>query len=422
MKDKMKETIRAILLEFRERSLPTPLPREIHPPELPANVRKVWVLMGMRRSGKTWMAYQQILVRQKQGFSKASNLYINFEDDRLAGFELQDFQTILDVYYELNPQYIDSKDLFFCFDEIHVVQGWEKFIRRLIDTEEMQICVTGSSAEMLSRELGTTLGGRAWTQEVFPYSFMEFLKIKGLDPSLRRSAKTESLMKSLASEYLTYGGFPEAVASPRDLHTPLIQGYMDAVILRDIVKRYSITEMPIRFRNSLSSFAAARNFFSSFTKVYRTMKSQGLSVGKNGIFEYLQYFEDAYAILTVPFFSLSEKTRQVNPKKVYAVDPGVITAYTVKPDFERAARLENSVFMHLRRRYTNICYYKTKQKNKEVDFVVTTARGDLLLFQACADMNDEQTRERELSALYEAGQEFDLRGRDNHHRRSRRRN
>lgn len=103
----------------------------------------------------------------------------------------------------------------------------------------------------------------------------------------------------------------------------------------------------------------------------------GLAIGKNSLFEYLQYFEDAYAVLSVPFFSLSERVRQVNPKKVYAVDPGVITAYSVKNDFEKSSRLENAVFMHLRRTFSNICYYKTEQQKKEVDFVVTTPTGDL---------------------------------------------
>jgi len=320
---------------------------------------------------------------------------------------VKDFQTILDVYYELYPEYIDSKDLFFCFDEIHVVVGWEKFIRRLIDTEQMQICVTGSSAEMLSKELGTTLGGRAWSQEVFPYSFSEFIALKGLDPSMQRSSKTESLMRSLAQDYLVYGGFPEIVASPRELHTPLIQGYMDAVILRDIVKRYSIGNVAI-LQKFLVQVLRQLSTCLSINKVHSTMQSLGLAVGKNTLYEYLRYFEDAYAIVTVPFFSLSERIRQVNPKKVYAIDPGIITAYSVKTNFERAARLENTVFMHLRRSHTNICYYKTDQSKKEVDFVVTTARGDLLLIQACADMQEKETRERELSALYEACQEFDL--------------
>ncbi len=407
MKDSMKEAIRSILIEFKERNLPEPTPRKIHPPELPPNVRKVWVLMGMRRSGKTWMVYQQILNRQKKGFAKESNLYINFEDDRLAGFEVHDFQTILDVYFELNPHYIHSKDLFFCFDEIHIVPGWEKFIRRLIDSEEMQICITGSSAEMLSKELGTTLGGRAWTEEIFPYSFVEFLSLKRIDLSHPKSTKTESILRHFANEYLVYGGFPEIVTSPRELHVPLIQGYMDAVILRDIVKRHSIGNADV-VQKFLVQVLRQLATSLSINKVYRTLKSQGLSVGKNSLFEYLQYFEDAYAVLTVPFFSLSERKRQVNPKKVYAIDPGIITAYSVKRDFERAARLENSVFMHLRRNYANICYYKTKQQKKEIDFVVTVPRGDLLLFQACAEISHEETRTREFSALCEACEEFGL--------------
>ncbi len=406
MKDRIKQAIRAILIEFRERDLPHPFPREIRPPKHHPNVRKAWVLMGMRRSGKTWVAYQEIRRRQGLGLPKEANLYINFEDDRLAGFSLEDFQSILDVYFELYPQNIDQKDLFFCFDEIHVVHGWEKFIRRLIDTENMQICVTGSSAGMLSKELGTTLGGRAWPQEVFPYSFSEFLRFKKIDLSQALSSKQEALVRHLANEYLLYGGFPEAVLESKELHTPLIQGYMDAVVLRDIVKRHAIVNADIiqRFLILILRQLAAPL---SITNIHRTLKSQGLAVGKNSLFDYMQYFEDAYALLSVPFFSLSEKIRQVNPKKVYAVDPGVITAYSIKREFEKASRLENGVFMHLRRSYTNICYYKTPQK-KEIDFVITTPLGDLILVQACVEMSEPNTRQRELSALFEACEEFHL--------------
>lgn len=402
----MKQTIRSILIEFRERDLPRPHTRAIHPPKHHQNVRKTWVLMGMRRSGKTWAAYQEIRRRQDEGFPKETNLYINFEDDRLAGFKIDDFQSILDVYFELYPQYINSKDLFFCFDEIHIVPGWEKFIRRLIDTENMQICVTGSSAGMLSKELGTTLGGRAWPQEVFPYSFSEFLELKGIDLSNTMSSKVEAQIRHLASEYLLYGGFPEAVEESKELHTALIQGYMDAVILRDIVKRHVIINADViqKFLVLVLRQLAAPL---SVTKVHHTFKSQGIAIGKNSLYVYLQYFEDAYAVLSVPFFSLSERIRQVNPKKVYAIDPGVITAYSIKREFEKASRLENAVFMHLRRSYSNICYYKT-QKKKEVDFVVTTPLGDLILLQACVEMNDPETRKRELSALVETCEEFKL--------------
>lgn len=407
MKDNIKQAIRSILIEFQQRDLPKPIFREISPPPHSENLKKAWVLMGMRRSGKTWAAYQQINLRQNQGLARDTNLYINFEDDRLSGFEISDFQTILDVYFELYPQNINSKDLFFCFDEIHVIPGWEKFIRRLIDTEKMQICVTGSSAEMLSKELGTTLGGRAWTQEVFPFSFSEFLRYHGIEPHLTMSSKSQAIVRNLATEYLLYGGFPEVVLGPKELHATLIQGYMDAVVLRDIVKRYAIINADIiqKFLVRILRQLAAPL---SITKVYNTLKSLGLAIGKNSLFKYFQYFEDAYAILSVPFFSLSESFRQVNPKKVYAVDPGVITAYSVKNDFEKASRLENAVFMHLRRTFTNICYYKTVQHKKEIDFVVTKPNGDLILLQACVEMNDKETRKREISALCDACHEFEL--------------
>ncbi len=406
MEDNIKRAIRSILIEFEERDFPTPIPREISPPQYPPQVKKAWVLMGMRRSGKTWLAYQQIRLRQNQGLPKNTNLYINFEDDRLAGFEIRHFQTILDVYFELYPQNIHQSNLFFCFDEIHVIPGWEKFIRRLIDTEKMQICVTGSSAEMLSKELGTTLGGRAWPQEVFPFSFSEFLKVHQIE-SNTQNVKTQAQVRTLASEYLLYGGFPEVVLGAKELHSALIQGYMDAVVLRDIVKRHAISNADI-VQKFLIRILRQLSAPLSITNIYNTLKSQGITVGKNSLFEYFQYLEDAYAILSAPFFSLSERVRQVNPKKVYAVDPGIITAYTIKSDFEKAARLENAVFMHLRRSFSNICYYKTKNHKKEIDFVITKPNGDLILLQACLEMDDPETRERELSALYEACQEFGL--------------
>lgn len=394
------------MLAFRDRDLPDPIPRPIVPPEHHPEVKKAWVLMGMRRSGKTWVAYQHIQNRIREGFAKTSNLYLNFEDDRLSGFEIDDFQTILDIYFELYPQYIDRPEVFFCFDEIQVVPGWEKFIRRLLDTEKMQICVTGSSAGMLSKELGSTLGGRAWPKEVFPFSLAEFLRIKGIEESHLPSPKIAAQIRYLTNEYLFYGGFPEAVSESKELHAQLIQGYMDAVVLRDIVKRYGIGNAAILQKflvRILRQLAAPL----SVTKVYNTLKSMGLAIGKNSLFGYLQYFEDAYAILTVPFFSLSDSIRQVNPKKVYAIDPGVITAYSVKNDFEKASRLENAVFMQLRRTYSNICTYKTPG-NKEIDFVVTTPTDHLILVQACLELQNEETRKREIGALVEAAREFDL--------------
>lgn len=197
------------------------------------------------------------------------------------------------------------------------------------------------------------------------------------------------------------------MAEPKELHTPLIQGYMDAVILRDIITRYKIANADIvqKFLILILKQLAAPL---SITKIYRTFQSLGLAIGKNSLFDYFKYFEDAYAIISVPIFSLSEKIRQVNPKKLYAIDPGIITAYSVKRDLEQASRLENSVFMHLRRRFKNICYYKTEKSKKEIDFLVTTPLNKYMLFQACVEMDHEDTRERAFSAILEGCRDLDL--------------
>jgi predicted AAA+ superfamily ATPase len=141
--------------------------------------------------------------------------------------------------------------------------------------------------------------------------------------------------------------------------------------------------------------------------MFNTLKSQGIIVGKNALYQYLTYFEDAYVLFCIPIFTFSEKIRQANPKKIYAVDPGIITVYSVKKSYERAARLENAVFNKLRRESKDIFYYKTKS-GKEVDFILMTAKGEYELFQVCLDMQEEKTKLRELSALQEAAKELDL--------------
>ncbi|MBA3238739.1 MAG: ATP-binding protein [Parachlamydiaceae bacterium] len=398
--------LRTLITEFHERDLPKVISRAILFPKFPPEVRKAHVLMGMRRTGKTWILFQHMQSLLEEGIKKENLLYINFEDDRFENFRASHFQLILDAYFDLYPLHGKSKDLFFFFDEIHLIPGWEKFIRRLLDQEKMEIFVTGSSAHMLSKEISTTLHGRAWGQEVFPCSFLEYLSFKGVEITKQHSAKKASQLRHFAQEYLTFGGFPESLFIIKELHAPLLQDYMNSVIFRDIVHRHKLknSHMVKRFLLFCLSQPSA---LLSVTKVFNTFKSQGEAVGKNSLFEYLSYFEDAYALFAVPIFNFSERVRQANPKKIYFVDPGLVTAYSVKPNFEKAACLENSVFMALRRGSKEIFYYRTKSQ-KEVDFVVMSSKGEISLFQACYSMSDDQTRAREISALKEAANELNL--------------
>lgn len=402
----MKIIIKRLIQEFQEWEIPVPVDRLIEIPEFPQEIKKARVFVGMRRTGKTWLMYQQMHHLLKQGWKREQFLYLNFEDDRLVQFTSSDFQSILDAYFDLYPAFAQESKLCFFFDEIHIIPGWEKFVRRLIDQEKMQLFITGSSAKMLSKEISTTLRGRAWSQEVFPCSFREFALFKGVEANSKLTSKTSSLLRNLAQTYLIYGGFPEAIFLPHDLHSALLQDYMNTVVYRDVLERYEIKNahlVKVFLLHCLKQLAAPL----SVTKVYNSLKSQGLTVGKNSLFEYLSYLEDAYALFTVPLFHFSENVRRINPKKLYSIDPGVITAYSIKKTFEKSSQLENAVFIGLRRQYKDIYYYKTKSQ-KEVDFIVTTPTGDYQLFQVCLEMSDEDTRKRELSALVEAGKEMGL--------------
>ena len=181
----MRQTFERLIIDFHASTLPEPSPREMEWPVLPKGVRKARVFIGMRRSGKTWAMYQGIQSLLKRGVDKTKILYINFEDDRLQPMETRDFQDLLDAYFSLYPQHADQQDLHFFFDEIHEAPGWEKFVRRLLDRERMQIYLSGSSAKMLGKEIASALRGRTLVQEVFPFSFREYLSFCG--PPLRRA-------------------------------------------------------------------------------------------------------------------------------------------------------------------------------------------------------------------------------------------
>jgi predicted AAA+ superfamily ATPase len=402
----MKELLKLLIQEFHASELPTPFPRELNLPVFPKNVRKAIVFTGMRRTGKTWMMFQHIRDLLQKGIKKEQILYLNFEDDRLANFKTENFQEILDAYYDLFPERIGDENVYFYVDEIHVVNGWEKFIRRLIDQEKMQIFVTGSSAKMLSKELATTLRGRAISREVFPFSYEEYLAYHGINKQIPITSKNGSILRNHANRYLQYGGFPETLNLSPELHRTVIQEYMHAVVFRDVVERYEMKNVPLvkifllRCLQQLSSLL-------SITKLYNGLKSEGYSVGKNSLFDLLDYFEEAYALFVVPIFAFSEQKRQTNPKKLYAVDPGIITAYTMKSEFEKSSTLENSVFMKLRRETEQIFYYKTKE-GREIDFVTLNEQGGACLFQVAVTIDSPDTLEREVRALKEASIELGL--------------
>ncbi len=403
----MKDVLRDIMLEFHRSDLPHLIPRDIAIPLLPKEIRKAFVFIGMRRVGKTYLMYQDMHQKLSQGLIKEKILYLNFEDDRLARFHLDDFQAILDVYFQLYPQYADASDLAFYFDEIQNIAGWEKFVRRLLDREKMHLFLTGSSAKLLSKEIATNLRGRCIEREVFPLSLSEYVVYRGILRLKEFTSKERAAILHHTEEYLRRGGFPETLDLSDSLHTQIIQSYVNSCVFRDVIERYQLSNphvVKMFLVHCLQNIAAPL----SVTKVYNTFKSRGETLTRSHLYEYLDYFEDAYLVCSVPIFDFSTRKRQVNPKKIYCTDTGIIASYSMKPATELSSCLENAVYLQLRRMAPeHIFYYKTNT-GKEVDFIAQYANGKVDLFQVSINLQDEHTRRRELSALVEAAKELGI--------------
>ena len=403
----MKHLLKQLIVDFHAGNVPSPSPRQIQIPKFPSRVRKAVTLIGMRRSGKTWSFYQIIQDLVKQGVPFEKMFYINFEDDRLLNIKTEDLQKLLDAYFEIYPSQASAKDIHFFMDEIHVVPGWEKFVRRILDTEPISLYLSGSSAKMLSKEISTSLRGRTITREIFPFSFREVLDHNKIILSKIPSTKEQAILNHHAQKYLMVGGFPETLDLQPELHREIVQGYLDVVIYRDMIERYHIQNHSAVKHLLLHSIQNSATLI-SIHKIYLDLKSLGCPVSKDSLYQFMNYFEDAFCLFTVPVYELSLRKRSIKPKKVYAADPGLITALTIKSELDHAARLETAVFNQLRRSGKDIFYYQTRE-GKEVDFLFQDHHGKRNLFQVSLSLRDPNTAKREVQALQGAMLELGIR-------------
>lgn len=401
----METLLEQLIADFHERDIPQVTRRHATLPWLPG---KIDTVIGMRRTGKTCFVYQVVANLLSKGVSRESVLYLNFEDERLLPMTAADLHRIPDTYYRRYPRLRDGQCVFF-FDEIQNIEGWERFARRLLDTENVHLCITGSSARLLSREIATSLRGRSISTEIFPFSFTEALEHAGIGSGegIRPGAKKRALLENRFHAYLVEGGFPEVQGMAQEHRVRVLQEYLDVVILRDLVERHKIAStVPVRYMVRHLLNAPAASF--SINKYYNDLRSQGIPCGKNALHEYLDHLSDAYLFFQVSLHTRSERARMVNPRKVYAIDTGLVQACSrsVRRDFGHL--LENLVFLELRRRNPTIEYYKTSG-GYEVDFFVTDHSGNESLVQVSAEMTNPATRQRELRALTEAMKECSAR-------------
>jgi predicted AAA+ superfamily ATPase len=380
-----------LVADAQARPLPEATPRRIRLPWLP---RKVDAVVGMRRSGKTWLMFQRMRELEAAGARRQDLLYVNFEDERLGEIAAPDLSKIVDAHYRRDPSARSRPGAFF-FDEIQLVAGWERFVRRLVDTEDAHVCVTGSSAKLLSREIATSLRGRSLTTEVFPFSLVEALAHHGIPTATRPPARVRSAIERAATTYLRTGGFPEVQTLDEPTRVRVLQDYLDVAILRDLIERHAITN-PVALRRFVRQLMNTPAGLFSVHKLHDDLRSQGLAVGKDSLYAWLEHVQDAYVFFAIPVHASSERARQVNPRKVYAVDPGLVTACARRGSADTGQLLETAVFGELRRGTAELAYARTAS-GKEVDFVTPSG-----LVQACASIDEPATREREIGALREA--------------------
>lgn len=399
----MFDQLKEIILDGQEAAWFTGVPRRL---PMTSVAGKASVCIGVRRCGKSTFMFQHMQRLVEAGVSRRNLLYLNFFDDRLHGLRQAGLALVPEAYYALFPEKKQTEKVYCFFDEMQAMPGWEPFIDRLLRTELCEITITGSSAQMLSREIATQMRGRALTWEMFPFSFREFLDFLGIDATEALSTRQRMLVQNAFDRYWQAGGFPEVAGLERRLRIRIHQEYFHAVLFRDLVERHDVSHP-----KAVSDLAhwLVDNVASlySLNSLSGYLKSLGHKVSKAGVAEYLAWFEDAYFLFTVRLFDASLSRANANPKKIYCIDSALVTSVASGVLLNQGHLLENLVFVALRRVTAEVFYYKTKN-GREVDFIVRLPDRSLRLVQVCETLADANTRKREVQALTEAMSELGI--------------
>ena len=392
----MNENIARVLVEWRENWTPELIERDFDFSLIPEKPRKVITFAGCRRTGKTYLMFQLINELSRR-IPKEEIFYINFEDERLE----KKIETLTELIPTIEELFGKKERLYLFLDEVQNVPGWDSWVRRIHDSRrEIRLFLSGSSSKLSSREIPTSLRGRALTFEVFPLSFPEFLRFKNFEvPERVDFSGRKAELLNLLREYLIYGGFPEVVlAEDKRIKGMIIRDYFNTIIALDVVERYKVRN-PEELRAFIRLLLNSEYF--SLSRAERTMRSLGYSVSKATLANYLRYLEECYFAFPVEVFSPKVKLRIQHPKKIYFVDTAFLTFLSVKFSENIGRLMENAVFIELLRRGKEVNY--ALGENWEVDFVLPEEET---LIQVSYDVSSPKTMERELKALKKAKRTF----------------
>lgn len=382
---RMKESFKKIIIERQEWLKKIKLIKRDVVIENEAN----YVFTGLRRAGKSYYLYQIIQDTFDQEHYECI-LLINFEDERLLEITHHDLQHILDAYFEL----YEWEPVIY-LDEIQNVPHWQKFVRRLAD-EGRKVYITGSNAEMLSHEIATTLGGRFINKEILPLSFREYLRFKNIrvNPKSKYTNDRFKIIKEY-DEYLHFGGFPELIQM-NDKREYLSSVYQK-LFYGDLIARYKISNV-MTLKLMVKKLAESVNNETSVNRIKNLIKSTGLTIGSNTLFDYISYLESSYLIASISNFH-NKFTEKETIKKYYFLDTGILGLFLTD---QPTKLLENQIYIEIRRRGWKPYFLKRKI---EVDFYIPEKKE---LIQVSYSIKKVETASREIKGLQAAMKELNI--------------
>ncbi|GBU22238.1 hypothetical protein R80B4_02144 [Fibrobacteres bacterium R8-0-B4] len=391
----IKETLKEIIVGNQNRPIAGVIPRSL---EVPTDTGKAVTLPGVRRSGKSshLALTQDALLRR--GVPKENILSLNLDDERLD-FSDGGVGAVWEAYRELYPG-VRSGDVYIFLDEIQVAGGWERFVRRMYDSESKNIYITGSNSKMLSSEIASALRGRTLQFEIFPLSFSEYCGFRGVEMNFYDPVLKAGLINAFNS-YLFKGGFPEIALGREAFLEHILQEYYNVMIFKDLVERYGIKNTRA-LRYIVKRLLANVTKPTSVNKIFNEIKSGGVAVSKNSIYELTDELTSIYMFLPLPKFSASAVKEFSGMPKYYAIDNGFKYALQGSVSEDRGAFLENAVYLHLRRRHPfggGLFYFGGKY---ECDFLRVEKQSAVELVQVCWSIDNPATERREVNGLMEA--------------------
>lgn len=378
-----RDVLKQIIIDQKEMYLDNPIVSRDYCLEDNIN----YCFVGIRRTGKSYMMYQQIRKLINDGVSLSQIVYVNFEDERLLEINVNDLNTILEIGIEFSGS--NGKPYLF-LDEIQNVDGWEKFVRRVADMK-YRINITGSNSKMLSREIASTLGGRFMVVNVYPYSFVEYLSandIENVDVN-ELGTKHRADIVSQYDQYVTYGAFPELVEIKNKRQ--FLNNIYQTVYLQDIITRNKITNA-FAIRLILKKIAESVTKALSFNRLTNIVKSAGISIGKQTVINYVGYMLDSYLIFSLQNYVAKLVEKETSPK-YYFMDTGLLELVLLDC---KSAQLENLVAIELIRRYgiDNVYFF---ENNIEVDFYIPNE--NLAIQVSMQVLDDANTLHRKTKAF-----------------------